>query len=127
MNDLLAPQPAPVNTDHRPCWPLVIVDVGAVFRLDATVVSLLVTDMRARDERGRARYGVPLTAYNGRDHLADAYQEALDGCVHLRAQIEEGITGHLVAERVGVAYYAAIRHAHDLRSIIALRDSEKVK
>lgn len=127
MSDLLTPQPAPVDTGHRPRWPLVIVDVEETRQLDATTVSLLVADMRARDEQGRAKYGVPLTAHNGRDHLADAYQEALDGCVYLRAHIEEGFNGYLVADRAWDAYWAAVRHAHDLRGIIALRDSEKAK
>ena len=127
MSDLLTPQPAPVDTGHRPCWPLVIVDVGAAFRLDETVVSLLVADMRARDEQGRAKYGAPLTAHNGRDHLADAYQEALDGCVYLRAQIEEGSADSVIAGRVILAYLAAVRHAHDLRSIVAIRDSRNYK
>lgn len=127
MSDLLAPQPAPVDTGHRPCWPLVIIDVEANRRLDAATVSLLVADMRARDTFGRERYGVPLTAHNGRDHLADAYQEALDGCVYLRAQIEEGSADSVIAGRVILAYLAAVRHAHDVRSIIALRDPEKAK
>lgn len=38
---------------------------------------------------GRARYGTPLQAGNGRDALVDAYQEALDLCVYLRQAIEE--------------------------------------
>lgn len=112
MSDLLTPQPAPVDTGHRPRWPLVIVDVEETRQLDATTVSLLVADMRARDEQGRAKY---------------AYQEALDGCVYLRAHIEEGFNGYLVADRAWDAYWAAVRHAHDLRGIIALRDSEKAK
>lgn len=127
MSSLLAPQPAPVDSGHRPCWPLVIIDVGECSYLDAATTSLLVADMRARDEQGRAKYGVPLAAHNGRDHLADAYQEALDGCVYLRAQLEEGSTNYAVYDRIMMAYLAAIRHAYDLRSIIALRGSEKAK
>jgi hypothetical protein len=45
--------------------------------------------MVARDHVGRARYGTPLQAHNGRDALVDAYQEALDLVVYLRQAIEE--------------------------------------
>lgn len=65
-----APEPAPVSTSERPVWELVI------------------DDMRARDNAGRAKYGTPLQASNGRDHLTDAYQEALDLAVYLRAEME---------------------------------------
>lgn len=37
---------------------------------------------------GREKYGTDLQASNGRDHLVDAYQEALDLCCYLRALIE---------------------------------------
>lgn len=50
---------------------------------------LVIEDMRERDAAGRARYGVPLRANNGRDALVDAYQEALDLAVYLRQAIAE--------------------------------------
>ncbi len=53
------------------------------------VWDLVVADMKERDHVGRAKYGVPLQAGNGRDSLVDAYQEALDLAVYLRAAIEE--------------------------------------
>lgn len=76
MSALLVDQPAPVQEerDNPACWPLVIAgeaDAG------------LVADMMARDELGRSRYGVPLRVWNGRDALADAYQEGLDLVVYL--------------------------------------------
>lgn len=52
------------------------------------VTARILDDMRAREAAGIARYGVPLTADNGRDHLLDAYQEALDLLVYLRAHRE---------------------------------------
>ncbi len=64
-------QPAPKPGTGRPVWELVI------------------DDMRERDQVGRARYGRPLEAGNGRDALVDAYQEALDLAVYLRQAIEE--------------------------------------
>ena len=68
---LNTPEPPPVPNAGRPVWELVI------------------DDMRERDHAGRAKYGVPLQAHNGRDALIDAYQEALDLCVYLRQLIEE--------------------------------------
>lgn len=50
---------------------------------------IVLDDMMRRDNIGRERYGVPLTAHNGRDALWDAYEEALDLCVYLRQAIYE--------------------------------------
>lgn len=50
---------------------------------------IVIKEMEARDRLGRERYGVPLTANNGRDALKDAYEEALDLCVYLRQVIYE--------------------------------------
>lgn len=64
-------QPAPVANDKPAVWDLVI------------------ADMATRDQVGRERYGVPLQPFNGRDQLKDAYMEALDFCVYLRAALYE--------------------------------------
>lgn len=45
--------------------------------------------MHERDRIGRERYGVPLTAHNGRDALQDAYEEALDQSVYLKQAMVE--------------------------------------
>lgn len=50
---------------------------------------IVIREMDARDQLGRERYGVPLTANNGRDALWDAYEEALDLCAYLRQAIYE--------------------------------------
>lgn len=50
---------------------------------------LVMADMRNRDQFGEAKYGVRLQPHNGRDFLADAYQEALDLAVYLRGAIYE--------------------------------------
>ena len=65
-------QPAPKPNDGVPIWELVV------------------QDMKARDMLGRARYGTPLQAHNGRMALQDAYEEILDAAVYLRQVIEEG-------------------------------------
>ena len=63
-------QPAPKPNDGVPIWELVV------------------QDMKARDLLGRARYGTPLQAHNGRHALQDAYEEILDAAVYLRQAIE---------------------------------------
>lgn len=62
-------QPPPVANGNPAVWDLVI------------------AEMTARDRVGRERYGVPLQAFNGRDQLRDAFEEALDLCVYLRAAL----------------------------------------
>lgn len=49
--------------------------------------SLVIRDMADRDASGVAKYGTRLQSDNGRDHLKDAYQEALDLAVYLRAEL----------------------------------------
>lgn len=70
-NDLVTEQPAPQANDKPAVWDLVM------------------ADMKARDQEGRRKYGVPLQPHNGRDVLVDAFQEALDLCVYLRQAIYE--------------------------------------
>jgi hypothetical protein len=64
-------QPPPRENNRTPVWFLVI------------------DDMLDRDRSGRAKYGTPLQARNGRNSLMDAYQESLDQAVYLRQAIEE--------------------------------------
>jgi hypothetical protein len=63
-------QPAPKRTDAPHTVDLVLLDLGR------------------RKAMGIAKYGMPHQHDNGRDHLVDAYQEALDLCVYLRAELE---------------------------------------
>ena len=64
-------QPAPVATANPHSWDLVL------------------ADMAERDQFGKSKYGTNLQPGNGRDALADAYQEALDLAVYLRTAIYE--------------------------------------
>jgi hypothetical protein len=76
---LLVDQPAPKNeTEDNPAvWASVLAHaIGPS-------TGSLVPDMLSRHELGVQRYGVPLRVWNGRDALADAYQEALDLVVYL--------------------------------------------
>jgi len=58
-------------------------------RLPADTSTLVLADMRERDQVGRERYGTPLTSHNGRDHLVDTYQEMLDAVVYLANELDE--------------------------------------
>ena len=53
------------------------------------IPDLVIDDMRARAEFGYSKYRTYLQAFNGRDALVDAYQEALDLSVYLRQAIYE--------------------------------------
>lgn len=64
-------QPAPIHNQRPAVWDLVM------------------QDMNARNEFGKAKYGTPLQAFNGRDALKDAYEEVLDLAVYLRQLMEE--------------------------------------
>lgn len=51
--------------------------------------ALVIADMHRRDEFGRRKYGGPLQPHDGRDNLADVYQELLDACAYMRKLIYE--------------------------------------
>lgn len=50
---------------------------------------LVMDDMRARDALGAERYGQRLKPHDGRDSLADLYQEQLDAAVYTRKLLFE--------------------------------------
>lgn len=50
---------------------------------------IVMQDMEARNKLGISKYGKPLTPFNGRDSLIDAYEEVLDLAVYLRNAIIE--------------------------------------
>ena len=59
-------------------------------RNDTTpIVTLVKQDLDERMRKGVETYGMPLRAWNGRDALQDAYEEALDLCCYLRQAIQE--------------------------------------
>lgn len=53
------------------------------------IILLVMEDLVGRARVGHDRYGTLLTAQNNRDHLVDAYFEALDLACYLRAEIEK--------------------------------------
>ena len=56
------------------------------------IFKLVHADIEERERLGYVTYGGPLMAFNGRDALKDAYDEALDQAMYLRQAIEERAT-----------------------------------
>lgn len=53
------------------------------------IFDLIMKDIEERKATGIKTYGEALRAFNGRDPLIDAYQEALDLAVYLRQELYE--------------------------------------
>ena len=53
------------------------------------VLPAVISDLEARAEIGKEKYGVELHTDNGRDPLLDAYQEALDLVMYLKQALLE--------------------------------------
>lgn len=90
---MIVDQPAPIVTDRRPSWEIVMSYVDQICHENAYgasgVISRVLMDMSERDAIGRQRYGTALTSGNGRDSLVDAYQEYQDACVYLVTALDE--------------------------------------
>lgn len=97
MDVAATPQPDPLPNTLPPLWNLVI------------------ADMRSRDEFGREKYKTPLQPNNGRDALADAYQESLDLCVYLRQAIWERDECNLPVDDGTEAGVAAMEYLRAVR------------
>lgn len=112
-------QPAPTANDRLAIQDLVIEDLQRVSvrldrdpHIDDASYARVIADIEARKEIGLKRYGTLLQAFNGRDALLDAYQEALDLCQYLRQVKEEGRTW------VVLTYLNALRMTLHLRTLI---------
>jgi hypothetical protein len=115
--DTVEDQPPPIpseTTGQRAVWPVVIERMAVL----GDTVTLVIEDMRERDRIGRERYGTPLTAGNGRNHLVDAYQENLDLIVYLAAWLEETHGDREQRETVQRAYLETVGMAIRLRRLI---------
>jgi hypothetical protein len=119
-----APQPPPKEAESPAIWPLVIAEFRAYaeHHLKSSLATAICEDMRQRDEAGRAKYGVPLQAGNGRDYLIDAYQEALDLCVYLYQGRQESLTRGQGVPQDGVSFTEALDIVVRLRRQLARRD-----
>lgn len=85
--------------------------------------SLVRQDLDDRERVGIQRYGTSLQAFNGRDAVRDAYEEAMDLTVYLRQVLAERDALAEAArvwldERAGLHLYPAeLRLLHALRSL----------
>ena len=53
------------------------------------IADLVIEDIKKRKKMGKAKYGVPLRAHNGRNALQDAYEEAQDLSLYLKQRLVE--------------------------------------
>lgn len=93
-------------------------------RIGAPISERIFDDMAERHEGGIKKYGVPLTAGDGRNHLIDALQEAYDLCVYLRQELDERGVDMSDLNTVRVKGSTAILLTHYLASftmIVGLR------
>jgi len=95
-------QPPPITTTHSeavlPYLAFALLDSGRGALLD---------DLRAREQVGIATYGAPLVTHNGRNCLADLYDELLDALMY-SAQYELE-TGESLSEDLHEIKRVAIR------------------
>lgn len=85
-----APEPPPRKSDREPCWEFLLRNFGDELSSHAA----LRADIDERDRVGRAKYGVPLQPFNGRDADVDLYQELLDAVVYCTQALQEAESGH---------------------------------
>lgn len=79
--EFLAGEPVPIQTSASQPPP--------VPNALPAIQDLVAADIAERKRVGIERYGTPLQAFNGRDALRDAYEEALDLCQYLRQALYE--------------------------------------
>lgn len=120
-------QAPPRVSDRTPAWELLLEELPRALARDLEVAPAEVldgptrrelehrlrVDMVARDDMGRAKYGVPLTSGDGRDHLVDAYQEALDLLAYARQELDE-------AERAAVGKSSWGKHRDAVEEAVSL-------
>ena len=116
-------QPPPAAFDPaKPCvWDLVANDAMDQFARSPHICRLAVEDMRARDRKGAAQYGCRLQPDNGRDALADSYQEMLDACVYARQAMYEARHSTRQSSELTSLYRRMMAALFDLREIIDQR------
>lgn len=64
-----------------------------------SVTRAVMADLVEREQLGIARYGTTLQTFNGRDALADAYQESIDQTQYLKQALMERDAGTAAAWR----------------------------
>lgn len=116
VSDFVKEQAPPEDSTGPAIWDLVVEDMRSLRVAQEEARAAAVADMFARDGEGFKRYGKRLRAFNGRDALIDAYQEALDKAVYLRQKIEEQADGASDTRVLRSIY------EDELRSILRIRN-----
>ena len=115
-------QPDPTSNDRPSSHDLVIEDLDIVYGSTVNVAAHKVKiDLMKRKQFGLAKYGTLLQSHNGRDSIADAYDEVLDAIVYLRTAQAE--CGGFVPNWLNVCYRLSIDVAYSLAGELMNRDS----
>lgn len=90
----MQPKPSALPPEIVPAWESVknIIQVSVP---QSELRDAILDDCAYRDEKGRKTYGVALHYKNGRNHLLDAYEEALDSLVYIFCASVEAIEQEL--------------------------------
>lgn len=114
-------QPMPVPNDGPSMHDLVCEDLAAYGVYVGGAV--LADEVERRKELGLTRYGTVLQAYNGRDALQDALEEAVDLVVYIRQALAEAAEGRdeVLRSRLAAAYHEAMRAGMTLAWVKSLR------
>lgn len=64
----------------------------------AHIADLVCADIQEKKRMGMEKYGTPLQAFNGRNSLQDAYQEAIDLTKYLKQKLEEEREGSSIGK-----------------------------
>ncbi len=97
-------------------------------------VDLVVADLQQRKEMGAKKYGVAHQSDNGRNHAVDLYEELMDACVYLRANLDAVEAARSQGYRAGVEAAAKLletapydRLPEQVRALVDSSGLSKVK
>ena len=126
MSELAKKQPAP-ERGGRSVTILVVADLLNVARCAASTRFYfdLIQDLVDRDREGFRKYGQNLETHDGRDTLADLYQEITDAMQYARKDLEEGVIEGRGEDRISVIYAELCRIARTILEIKEARDESR--
>lgn len=119
-------QPTPeLSEESEPVWPKVIKALRNVkddLNLSSTELKQLEEIMESRNQFGINKYGVPLSTFNKRDPLQDAFEEALDLVVYssqawIEAQKRDSRSLWLIEELEESAFRILVKCFKALREV----------
>jgi hypothetical protein len=101
---------------------LVLEDLRVPYRYPLSA-AFLADEVERRKALGLARYGTLLQAFNGRDVLQDAMEEAVDLINYLRQALAEAAEGRdeVLRSQLAQAYHEALRAGMKLAWVKSLR------